>query len=205
MRPSSGIASKDVQHDPETLAAAWEFILEEQQALKRLCASMSRRDRILAEDMMSDVIPVYVPKAIACWDATKSSLRGHVMRSVRMYLWKYSNYRHAPGDGTLEDASGARRMRVEVEPVADLRDEVRHVLAQLPPYERSLLHMYHMCSLTHEEMADVLGVSKGTARVHYRRALELARHIAIPSAGYEIQARQTKSHDDDGVRDMREP
>ena len=173
MRPSSQIESKPLDIDPEIREAAWEFILAEQSALERLCQLMSRGSSQLAEDLMCDVVYHYVPAAMNVWDPTKSSMRGHVMRSLKLYMWKYANYRFAPGESEVPEEHPSRDPTLEL----DLNDEVRYILENMPPYERSLLSMYHLCGMTHEEMAGVLEVSKGTARTHYNRALRMARNF----------------------------
>lgn len=180
MRPSSTIASKEVRYDSDVQQAAWDFILENHDALHRLARRMSRGDKVLEEDIMSDVVPTYVPAAINTWDPTKRSLQGHVMYTVRMYAWKYSNYRHSPGDVSVEvlsDSGYDPSARLSETDMLELREEVGYILELLPPYERGLLSMYHLCGLTHEEMAGVLEVSKHTARLHYHRALEVARDV----------------------------
>lgn len=188
MRPSSFIESKEVEHDPDDLQCAWDFIIEEHDALRRLCRQMSRGDATLAEDLW-DVVTTYVPKAVACWDPDKGPLRAHIMRSVRMYAWKSANYRFAPGDAPLhagaDDESehpdvaqvAANRARFRV-PVLDLDDECGYILGHLDSYDRSLLTLYFLCGLPHEEVGAVLGVSKGTARVQHKRALERAQDVA---------------------------
>jgi RNA polymerase sigma factor (sigma-70 family) len=60
-------------------------------------------------------------------------------------------------------------------PIIDITDEVQSILSKLDPYYRSLIVLYTLCDMTLEEIAGVLEVSYGTARSHYRKAIEHAR------------------------------
>lgn len=59
----------------------------------------------------------------------------------------------------------------------ELRQRVQSVLAQLEPRDREVLVLRHVEQMTAREMAAVMGVSAGAARVRHLRALQRFQHL----------------------------
>jgi RNA polymerase sigma-70 factor (ECF subfamily) len=95
---------------------------------------------------------------------------------VRMSLMRLRRERHdahtsvevldsRPAPGTVDSSS-----RVDLE---------RAIIA-LPPSLRAVFVLRQLEGYTHEEIADLLGISPGASRVRYSRALDHLRHSLEP-------------------------
>jgi len=60
---------------------------------------------------------------------------------------------------------------------AEQQDRLRRMLLRLSPRQRELLHLVFYQELTIEEAAGVLGISVGSARVHYERGKAAVRRM----------------------------
>jgi RNA polymerase sigma-70 factor (ECF subfamily) len=83
----------------------------------------------------------------------------------------------------LEDAGDAPLARIDgADPLdalhrGELRDRIQAALAELPPYHRGVIVMRELQGMSYEEMAESMGVSKGTIMsrlFHARRKLQTA-------------------------------
>jgi RNA polymerase sigma-70 factor (ECF subfamily) len=59
----------------------------------------------------------------------------------------------------------------------ELRQRLREALTRLAPNDREVLVMYYLEGLTFAEVADVLGITEGAAKVRHFRALERIRKL----------------------------
>ncbi len=90
-------------------------------------------------------------------------------------------------------ASGAPVETANPEPVAEtqlyqaqLARLLSGFVAQLSPRQRDLLHLVFYQEMTVDEAAATLGISVGSARVHYQRGKErLKRHLEESEANHE--------------------
>jgi RNA polymerase sigma factor (sigma-70 family) len=67
------------------------------------------------------------------------------------------------------DSPAPARLPDEAAIASEKRDRTRHALAQLPRRQREVVMLVFYHDLTVEEAAGVMGVSLGSARVHYDR------------------------------------
>lgn len=153
----------------------WEFLLENEKGLRLLCRQMCRGRIDLCDDLYSEIID-RVHDVYKNYDGTSASLKTHMYKNLRWYLWKWMNrrgrkYAEREQESLPEeyDVAGAASLNL------DDADEVNVILSRLSDYDRLLLMMYHMQGLTFQEIGTVIGATKGTVRNHYLKALERAR------------------------------
>ena len=97
-----------------------------------------------------------------------------------------------------ENRRRARRRDVPVGTPADLErlagapggaaavpdGDLDEVLRTLPVKQRAVVVLRYWCDLSEQEIADVLGISRGTVKSHTARAMEaLRRHVAARTEG----------------------
>jgi RNA polymerase sigma-70 factor (sigma-E family) len=81
---------------------------------------------------------------------------------------------------------GKRRRDLPVGSIADLEriagqvtvalpDRLDHVLAALPAKQRAVVVLRYWCDLSEEEIAETLGISRGTVKSHTARAMKALR------------------------------
>src|SRR4051794_10741362 len=133
---------------------------------RALCA-----DDSLAEDLVQDVLI----KLHARWSAIGSmeAPDAYVRRMlVNEYLtWRRKWARTRAGSQPREAADAAADFASERANRADLLDEVR----RLPARQRAVIGLRYFADLTDAEIADLLGCSQSTVRVHAARALKTLR------------------------------
>jgi DNA-directed RNA polymerase specialized sigma24 family protein len=56
-------------------------------------------------------------------------------------------------------------------------DLVKNILSELSEYERSLLLLAHTKDLNYREIGELVGIAKGTARLHCLQALARAKEL----------------------------
>ena len=85
----------------------------------------------------------------------------------------FRRYRHeaAAADPVIDRGPEPRAVDVEA------RATLRKLLRQLSPRQRDLLHLVFYQELTIDQASRVLGVSLGTARVHYERGKQRMRAL----------------------------
>jgi len=139
-----------------------------------LCAMAHKRamGRLHVEEMLLDEALDRVPRAIELYDSSfGTTLQQYVFDSVRRYMIKklmQLKHVHCNEEHIAAGASTAFHFNLDDE------EEVQHILKDLHPYHAWLLRTYHQ-GFNFTEIAESLGVSKGTIRNHYYAALEQAR------------------------------
>ena len=183
------IAVKEKEYAPEHYEVAWSFIEREYAALESLCKKYSRGQVELVDELMADVVTLRMPGIIATYKlGGQASLRTHVMANVKWYLFKQMHARDKHlvryGAAIVDVETGAEHYGTEstIVDAAIASDEVQYILSLLSPYDRSLISLYDLCHVGFEELSDILGVSYGTARKHYRQALARAREASNQEA-----------------------
>ena len=85
-------------------------------------------------------------------------------------------------------ASRWTHRREPAEPAPEERLALLSALARLPGRQRQVLQLVSYLGLTVEEAGETLGVSAGTARVHYERGKRRMRQLLGPPEREEIRA-----------------
>lgn len=178
----SHIQVKEREYPQEIYDVAWSFIEREYESLKYLCVRYSRGQQDLVDDLMADVITLRMPGVVATYKlGASATLRTHVFANMKWYLMKQMDARdkhHVRFGATLVSGESGQENHGEDSTIVDVAaasDEVQYILSLLTPYDRSLISLYHLCHVGFEELGDILGVSYGTARKHYRQALARAK------------------------------
>lgn len=81
--------------------------------------------------------------------------------------------RHRTRERSLEEATDLGSTPAGIEP--DVRDRVRKAVDTLPEIYRTVLLMHDLEGFSHEEIADALGVAKGTSKARLSRARQRLR------------------------------
>jgi RNA polymerase sigma-70 factor (sigma-E family) len=146
----------------------------EQYAIQRLPVMLGTAraicaDNALAEDLVQDVLI----KLHARWSVI-GSMQAPDAYVRRMLVNEYLSWRRKwlrpwpaqrPGEEAGADFASAQAER------AELLDEVR----RLPARQRAVIGLRYYADLTDAEIADLLGCSQSTVRVHAARALKALR------------------------------
>ena len=158
--------------DREVYEVAWDFMAREERMLRGLCYKMCRGRRDKLEELW-DIVVDRLPGIVVTYDPRRSSFKTHAYGNLRWYMWKHMNNgaRYAGTHRSL----GEDEHSYQEAPNIDITDEVQSILSKLDPYDRAIISLYTLCDLTFEEISSILEVSYGTARAHYRKAIERAR------------------------------
>ena len=156
------------------LTEGWKYVLNNETQLRRLVRQCCRGQYHLCEDIWCDVVIARTPRLVEVTYDGSVPLEAYVIRSLRWYIFKWLN-----GKGTKALCEDIDMIDESQEPMYtvdhDVSDEVQYLLRGLDEYDRSILIMHLIAGHNLTEIGDILGVSKGTARNHYLRALERAR------------------------------
>jgi len=155
----------------------WEFVVQHEAELRRMCRRAVKQRLDLEEDLYSAVVIDRAESIYNTYDPDHPSgapLKTHMFINMRLYAHKWmatqGRPRAARFDVQLSDGHDVR-----TEENADLaeREWVEVLLSRLDVYHQRIVRLYHWEGLTFQEIAHRLGYSaKGTARNHYIEALE---------------------------------
>jgi RNA polymerase sigma-70 factor (sigma-E family) len=127
-------------------------------------------DAHLAEDLVQDVLL----KLQACWDSVSvmAAPDAYVRRMlVNEFLsWRRKWGRLVPQAEVAEPASGSDHAARHAE-----RDQLLTEVNALPPRQRVVIALRYLADLPDGEIAEALGCSPSTVRVHAARALATLR------------------------------
>lgn len=153
--------------------------------VRKICEWGCRGRRDLVDDLFSECVD-RADRCMLNYDYDKGTLHAHMKASLKWYVWKFMN-RHARvktcgklGTGSLpyDPAVDRRAYRPRLLEESADREELEEVMCQLPEQQQHILKMKHAEELTYQQIGDVLGVSKGTARVRHLQALSAAQRVA---------------------------
>jgi RNA polymerase sigma-70 factor (ECF subfamily) len=172
--------------DPEALAAFFERYFDRVYGLVYYLLG----ERTAAEDVTQEVF-LKVHRAATQLDAARdpapwlSAIAYNTCRD----LWRSSAYRMARRSASIEqDAAVTLRLRHGDDPEqAALRTErerlVREAVARLPEPMRTAVLLYDYQGLSHQEIAQVMGVHHAAARKRYSRALAALANLLREKLG----------------------
>ena len=111
--------------------------------------------------------------------AFKTWLFGVIRQTAREHLRRTRSHRDRVERLEQEMASGDRAVTQPDDPVerSQTSGALLEAMAALAPKQREVLHLVFYQDLTVREAADVMGVSLGTARVHYDRGKKRLRAL----------------------------
>lgn len=153
---------------------AWTWLLENEEVVRRTIRWRVGKDH---EDESFQRIALRIHNIMNTYDPRKgASLKTHMLRNISWYAWKhscspYGHWKEKDWEVLPDDVLGP--------PPAESKLELVEILEQLEDYDRTLLILYHMYDFTFQEIADKLGIVKGTARNHYLRAMKRAQELAV--------------------------
>jgi RNA polymerase sigma-70 factor (ECF subfamily) len=163
--------------DPEALEAFFEAYFDRVYGLVHRLLG----ERAIAEDITQDVF-LKAYRALDHLDPTRDPgpwLTAIAYNACRD-LWRSGAHRLRRRSASIDDdpAVGARLTAGTNDPERDaLRAEreelVRHAIEQLPEDLRSAVLLYDYQGLSHQEIADLMGIHHAAARKRYSRALAL--------------------------------
>ena len=146
----------------------------EQYAVRRLPAMLGTARAICADDALAeDLVQDVLIKLHARWSVI-GAMQARDAYVRRMLVNEYLSWRRKwlrpwpvlrPDDGAAADFASAQAAR------AELLDEVR----RLPARQRAVIGLRYYADLPDAEIADLLGCSQSTVRVHAARALKALR------------------------------
>ena len=148
----------------------------EQYAVRRLPAMLGTARAICADDALAeDLVQDVLIKLHARWSVI-GAMEARDAYVRRMLVNEYLSWRRKwlrpwpwpvlrPGDGAAANFASAQADR------AELLDEVR----RLPARQRAVIGLRYYADLPDAEIADLLGCSQSTVRVHAARALKALR------------------------------
>ena len=154
--------------------AAWEWLLTYEPGIRALARRAARRDQELADELW-DLAVDRVPDLVDSWDEAYGVT---VWGYVYSYLWRWFSKRKARkakldwrrDTSNLDEAPSTR-----AETDQEMVDEVLCLLAAVGEEHGLLLLAKYWKGMTLQDIADELGVSKGTAVARFERAREAAR------------------------------
>jgi len=143
--------------------------------LEKLCARMGQHTGENADDMYGRAIDILIEHGeqwTARHDATKQSLCNWLLVCVGFML----RTRKAVKFEMLTDQMESRALsNIEGQEDTPAPDSLSNNLESLNGYDRWLIVSRHVHNVNFTTIADGLGVSKGTVRTHYLRAIERAK------------------------------
>lgn len=133
-------------------------------------------------DLAADVLQTTYVKVLAgnARFAGRSSFRTWLFGVIRLTSLELQRRggRELPFDGDLDAESGEESAELELIR-AEEHEALRVALGRLPDRQREVLHLVFQQEMTIAEAAGVMGVSLGSARVHYERAKKRLRALLV--------------------------
>lgn len=162
------------------------YITENYEELMKLCLR-TVKDKEQAIEVLNAVVYFRLPGLMSRWNPEKGRFAAFAGYSLVLYIWKYRQRKYeiqakAPSfssshkDLVIEEEIGNRNTSDPLEHVAN-KEIISIGLARLEDYSRWLVVARIVDGLSFDEMAEKLGVSKGTAFNHYSKAFIQFRKI----------------------------
>lgn len=168
-----------------------EFVAFLMPRLARTCRSACRSagDESLAQEAFSDVVVVRAHRVMELWNPAKMDLAKYFTLTMKWYVYKWAcRQRKFVTGRVLRERTQVDMEMMPIDPEtaqSDTRLELEGVLDKLDKYDQWLLETHVVLGYSFDEMAQARSISKGAVRVHFHKALELARKIARESQWWE--------------------
>ncbi len=162
----------DMGHDQRTSdreAFSWFFTAEYPQVVRLLTVVMN--DRALAEDLAQEAFVRLFQHwgKVSRYESPEAWVRRVALN--RAFSWRRREGKRRHLERIADDTEDAAP-----EPLAGRVDVLRAVRA-LPPRDRALVALYHLEDRPMSEVADVLGLREGAAKVALHRARRRLAHL----------------------------
>jgi RNA polymerase sigma factor (sigma-70 family) len=171
---------------PEMLVQlAGRYLEENYDKLYELCFRVCKNED-QALEVLNAVVYFRLPCLIERWEPSKGSFEAFAFYSLRLYIWKYRQRAYDIAAKVPSFSSASKEFVAEEELPGKGSDEttqvankeiIRIALNRLEDYPRWLVVARIVDELSFDEMAEKLGVSKGTAFNHYSKAYIQLRKI----------------------------
>lgn len=174
-------------------AEVWLWLENErnQRLIKMLCERAAARygNNVTADDMFDlaiDALIKYGCDWFNRWDSSTASISTYILSCIEFQLRRFdvcrndnTSRRKIPRTIVCDDLVFQNVLYVDSEKAREKGiDSVVSVLEKLTKYERMLILWRHAYNLNFTDIAESLGVAKGTIRNHYLLAIQKARTIA---------------------------
>lgn len=154
------------------MEAHWQFFLDNESTIRRYAKRIAYGKQDVIDELCSEAA-LRIGRIVETYDSSYGvTLKQYAMRSVYLYMWKH--YKSLCKNVCVEFQEQDVPQFVD----HDAREWVNTILSKLDDYDANLLTCYYIYGFTHKEIADKLGVSKGTARNHCITALERAKELS---------------------------
>lgn len=166
-----------------TMEPWWQFVVDNEAALRATCRMQCRGRWDLVEDLYSECVIGRAQAIYETYDPDHSSgaaLATHMFGNMRKYMWKWMNRLGRPYCERLhsqpaDDFDAAEELDLRRDDI----DEVQVLLSRVTEYEKNLLLLHYVHEYSYAEMGRrFLGCSKGTAKRHTDLAMESLRSHA---------------------------
>lgn len=158
---------------------AWQVLIDNEKPIRRILYKLDRRK---VDEMWTDVVLERIQRIVMLFDPgypnsedlpEKERLKNYVCTNIFWYAKKYlarnanlaAKHKHVP----LDDNS------LSITFDTDNRELVNTLLSKLSKRSAAIIFMRHMQDEGFQEIGEALGLSRGSARLHYAKAIEEAK------------------------------
>lgn len=155
---------------------AWVYYMQWEEELDAIALKQAGRDRLLADELMSDVVLERLPRIIELWQVNGDGrpLKPYVNNTVMLYCWKYVMIKRRK---TLQELPEDYGLCASVNDPSTLEhdEEVDYLLSCLSDDERQLVYLNVVHGYSYKTLADMTGISRVKISAIVRDALERVR------------------------------
>ena len=161
---------------------AWAFVVQEYEALNRMCEkAASMNPTLIADELFSDVVLQDLPGIFERYNSELGPLRNFVLRSIRLQL--LSCLTQKPKAERLGE-----RVDIPAKPEDSSRQTALHLLSiyedDLNQYDKLLLTLHFKCGYSRRRIADTIESSFYTVDKDLSRILDSYR-VFLSSHGID--------------------
>lgn len=164
----------------------WEFILEHEVQLRRLCARQALGRQDLVDDMYCDVVVGRCKAVYMCYNPSHesgASLKHFMLLNLRLYMSKWiatkGRARAARFDVQLPKDFDVGDNGHESCADFDAKELVKKIMGELSYEQRALVRLYYWEGYTFKDIAEHMGfLTEGAWKARHRVILERAMQVA---------------------------